>query len=112
MTSYKFVHPIQTGEFLTFVDYCTEYLTVNFYIVDSHRGLIIDEHGNRHEFDLSQLNINWNMICASFILGRHCVDYIKQFYPEKEVKFVTASTVSNDGSIEVKPDYFLFFGLN
>jgi len=112
MASYKFVRPIQTGVFLTFDESCSEYLTVNFFNVDGHTGLLIDEQGNRREFDLSQLNIEWNMICSSFMLGRHCVDYIKQFYPGREVKFVTATTVSNDGSIEVEPDYFLFFGLN
>jgi len=45
-------------------------------------------------------------------ISNEIVHIYLQFYPGKEVKFLTARTVSNDGTIEVEPEYFLFYGLN
>ena len=112
MVSYNFVYPIQTSVYLTFDDSFSNYLVVNFFNLGNHRGLIIDENNNRQVIDLSQLGIDQSKLCACFDIGKHCVGSIQQFYPGKKVKFITARTVSNDGSIEVEPDYFLFFGLN
>ena len=115
MASYEFVFPIQTGIFCTFDESFPKHLTVNFFKIDSQKGLLIDEKGNSCNVDLSKFDIDWGSISACLTLGENCVDYIKQFYPGKKVTFETASTVSKYGSLEVEPndpDYFLFFGLN
>lgn len=112
MASYKFVFPIQTGVYTTFDGSFSKYLVVNFFNVDDEKGLIIDENDHHQIFNLSKLNIDWNMLCACYNLGECCVNYIKQFYPGKEVKFITAQTVSKNGTIDDEPSYFLFYGLN
>lgn len=110
MTNYKFVSPINTDFYISFNYDFSNYLIVNFFQLPENKGLIIDQNNNKHIFDLTPFNINWNSVCACIDIGQHCVDFIKQFYPNKEVFLLTARTVSNDGSIEVKPTYFLFYG--
>ena len=117
----SFVSPFSTSVFSTYGHQpFHKYLIVNFFYIDSQKGLIVDQKGCQREIDLSQLNIDWNLITVPFNLGRHCVSYIEEFYPGKEVEFITARTVStHEISIELlednsklEPSYFLFFGLN
>lgn len=113
MEFYKFVRPIQTDIFITsiFTEFKGECLTVNVFILNNDQVLIIDENQNRQIVNLTQYNINWNMVCASVVLGKHCIDVIKQFYPEKEVTFLKANSFSSNGHNAIEPDYFLFYGL-
>lgn len=113
MTNYQFIFPIQTDFYITFENKnFSKFLIVNFFHLDENKGLIIDENNNKHIFDIKPFNIDWNNLYAGNVIGNQCVNFIKQFYPKKEVKFITSRTVSNDGTIKNEPEYFLFFGLN
>ena len=107
-------NPVKDSVVFTFDEEYSSFLVANFFLLDDNKGIIVDQNNNHISVDLTGLKVDWDMICACFDVGIHCVDHIKGFYPNQNVKFLTARSFTNDGSVKYddEPEFVLYFGLN